>query len=65
MPWDGRLDDLPDEWEKLIAETKVAPENEEDEVPRRRNGNGIYQGRNGLHERQAPSLGWWRDRLKG
>ena len=61
MPWDGRID-LPDEWEKFIAETIT---DEDDEPPRKRNGNGIYQGRNGLYERQAPSLGWWRDRLKG
>lgn len=29
-----------------------------------RNGNGIYQGQNGVRERgRAPDLGWWRDRL--
>ena len=50
MPWDGRLDDLPDEWEKFISETKTRW----DDDPPYKNGKG----------KSPPSLGWWRDKLR-
>lgn len=58
--WDGRLDDLPDEWERRI---NAAPDGPGD-PGYKRHGNGVYQGRNGLREpKPAPSLGWWRDKV--
>lgn len=52
MPWDGRLDDLPDDWERII---NSVPDEDEDGPP---NGRSRLRGR-----KPAPSLGWWRDKL--
>jgi DNA-binding transcriptional ArsR family regulator len=59
--WWDELPPLPPEWEKFIDDHDCC-----NDPPRSRNGNGIYQGRDGLRERKRPpDLGWWRERLSG